>query len=623
MKKILIVLGVFFLINVIKFNIYAKEDNISSEISDTVAEGNEYAFMAETEEEAQAIAKYYNATLLSFEYGVGSIYIDKNNQAQTAFIYSENSNMIAAPKLYPEIIYELDVTDEEGDALEQWHVDSLKMNEVWDYSQGENVVVAVIDTGIDTDHVDIKDSIYRAISVVPEEQYGDGGTLEEAYKGPQDYFGHGTHVAGIIAADDDNDGCVGIAPKSKIMSIKALEKKGTKGTGKTSWVVAGINAAIEAEVDIINMSIGGTSVKDELLGNAVKNALDNDILVVCAAGNITGGNAKVFYPAAYDGVIAVSAVKKSEDSVTIDTSYSNYGSFVDIAAPGSRILSPIPDNYGYKSGTSMACPVISGAAALLLSKKSDLTNAQICELMYDTAIDMGDSGRDDYYGNGVVDLVQMMEAYMEVYEPESAEESSSTEESSGNVESSSTEESSGSVESSSTEENSGSVESSSTQESNANVESSNAEEHSTNNHPQTEDSGNNTSEEIKQSSELITEAPAIIQTEQEQDWLYVMEEHPQTGEGEIEIDEGNNQTIIEGESVEIKESELRVEEETQLKTQIETREEVQTETVTYESEENQGQEQLVHSRNAWIALGGMASMIGVFSVFMVYKKKRM
>ena len=83
MKKILIVLGVFFLINVIKFNIYAKEDNISSEISDTVAEGNEYAFMAETEEEAQAIAKYYNATLLSFEYGVGSIYIDKNNQAQT------------------------------------------------------------------------------------------------------------------------------------------------------------------------------------------------------------------------------------------------------------------------------------------------------------------------------------------------------------------------------------------------------------------------------------------------------------------------------------------------------------------------------------------------------------
>ena len=415
MKRLLMLASIFILAGMIDTNANAKEDNTVSEKNYDQSAGSEYAFMAKTREEAQSIADYYNATLVSYQYGVGSLYIENTDAAKAIDMAIQNGESADMPQLYPEIIYELDTSYEDSFIIDQWHLDSLNMDKVWDYSQGENVVVAVIDTGIDTDHEDLKDSIYNAISAIPEEEYG--STLEEKYKGPDDYFGHGTHVAGIIAAADNNNGCLGIAPKSKIMSIKSLERVGKTGTGKTSWVVAGINAAVEADVDIINMSIGGTSVKDELLGEAVKKAVNNGILVVCAAGNISNGKAKVFYPAAYDEVVSVAALKRSGESMVVDTSFSNFGSFVDIAAPGTSIRSTVPDGYGAKSGTSMACPIVSGAAALLLSKKADLTNEQICELMYDTAVDMGDSGKDDYYGNGMLDLIGMLEAYMEIYEP--------------------------------------------------------------------------------------------------------------------------------------------------------------------------------------------------------------
>ncbi|QNJ14890.1 subtilisin DY domain protein [Synechococcus sp. A18-46.1] len=243
-----------------------------------------------------------------------------------------------------------------GDRLNQqpslggdfWPLDQINIPETWEFSTGKDVTVAVVDTGIDLDHLEFKGRLTEGINI--------------AYPGqePNDINGHGTHVAGTIAAADDGQGSVGVAPESIIMPIKVLYDN---GFGRMSAVISGIRWAAKKGADIINLSLGGYS-GSAALEESLAFARSKGSLVVMAAGN-SGGNSPI-YPAAYaseDG-IAVGAVDKNSNM----TWYSNKAGHAKInyvTAPGSSIFSSIPGGYGKKSGTSMAAPHVAGVAALI------------------------------------------------------------------------------------------------------------------------------------------------------------------------------------------------------------------------------------------------------------------
>ena len=369
-------------------------------------EVKEYAFFASSYEEAREIAVSQGGELVSFCQGIGVI---------RKMDYPKNSTTeVNKVVLYPDEVFTVDIVNETKTESEQWHLEVLEAEEVWENSTGAGITVAIVDSGVDSFHEDLKEGIVYIDSVIPDSEYGVGQRFDGAYKGPEDYFGHGTHVAGIIGARKNGIGCTGIAPDCKIISIKALEKQGSTGKGKTSWVASAIRLAVEQGADVINLSLGGSSVKNELLYTVIKEAVDKGIAVVCAAGNITGTQ-MVFYPGAYEETIAVSALKASGAGVTFASSYSNYGEWIDISAPGSSIVSTVPGGYGTKSGTSMACPMVTGGIALLLQEDKGLTTEEICSLLYSSASDLGDTGKDAWYGYGALNLKQLFEKYRENY----------------------------------------------------------------------------------------------------------------------------------------------------------------------------------------------------------------
>ena len=232
-------------------------------------------------------------------------------------------------------------------------INMIQAKSFWQKSlKGEGINIAVIDSGCDINHINLKDRIV-----------GVRNFTDEDGKNPNiviDRVGHGTHVTGIIAANGAN-GIVGVAPNANIYVLKAINKT---GSGKLSWVVNAIYYAIEKKVDIISMSLG-MSANNEKLERAVKEAISKNILVVCAAGNEGDGNATDFqysYPAAYTDVISVGAVDKKGEPAY----FSSANLVVDVVAPGVDIISTYPNNsYASLSGTSMATPYVSGSLALL------------------------------------------------------------------------------------------------------------------------------------------------------------------------------------------------------------------------------------------------------------------
>ena len=181
-------------------------------------------------------------------------------------------------------------------------------------------------------------------------------------------------------------------------------------------MAAAISMAIEQGADIINLSMGGTKVSDEMLLISIEKALDAGIAVVCAAGNTAAPT--VVYPAAYEGTIAVSAVEAQGESVTFASRYSNSGDWIDFAAPGSNIISTIPGGYSVKNGTSMACPMVSGALALMFSADPLLTSQQAIQILKDSARDFGAPGKDSLYGCGVLDLQAMTQLHQQLLLPD-------------------------------------------------------------------------------------------------------------------------------------------------------------------------------------------------------------
>ncbi|CAB4915158.1 unannotated protein [freshwater metagenome] len=274
---------------------------------------------------------------------------------------------------------------------QQWALDRLQAESTWTRSRGANVTVAVIDTGVAV-HPDLGGSFVA----------GKDFTLPEG-DGRNDGHGHGTHVAGIIAATPDNAlGVAGLAPDVKLMPIKVLDDS---GSGYSSSVSNGIIWATDHGADIISMSLGGGY--DSGQGVAVAYAISRGVIVIAAAGNDREYGSPVKYPGAFPGVIAVSATQ----SDNLIASYSNQGDYVDIAAPGTAIYSTWPSGYASKSGTSMATPYVSAAAALVLSRARALSVVvNVPELLMSTADDLGPVGVDQDFGAGLVDPVAALDA---------------------------------------------------------------------------------------------------------------------------------------------------------------------------------------------------------------------
>ena len=263
---------------------------------------------------------------------------------------------------------------------------------------GTGVKVAVIDTGIDYTHEDLNDNYKGGYDFV----FSDSDPFDDSYNS------HGTHVAGIIAAERNGIGVVGIAPNASLYAVKVLDGS---GHGLTSWVIAGIEWAVENDMDVVIMS-SGTKEDSQPLRDACRNASDAGVLLVAAAGNTHGGD--VTYPARYDSVIAVTATYLNDSQA----SFSPIGPEVELAAPGVNILSTTSDDgYGNLSGTSQAAPHVAGTAALIISSNLPdvnddgvVNNEDVRLQLQSTAQDLGDPGKDDTYGYGLVDAFIMAAA---------------------------------------------------------------------------------------------------------------------------------------------------------------------------------------------------------------------
>ncbi|RDY24467.1 serine protease [Romboutsia maritimum] len=232
-------------------------------------------------------------------------------------------------------------------------VTMIRAKNLWDTSdRGAGINIAIIDSGCDINHESLKDNIVGVRNFTDE----DG----KNYNIVTDRVGHGTHVTGIIAAKGKNS-IVGVAPDASIYVLKAIDRT---GSGKLSWVIRAIYYAIEKNVDIISMSLGMAN-SDDKLEKAIREAINKNIIVVCAAGNEGDGNPNDFkysYPATYADVISVGAVDKK----AVPANFSNANLVIDVVAPGVNIISTYPNNqFASLSGTSMAAPHVTGTLALL------------------------------------------------------------------------------------------------------------------------------------------------------------------------------------------------------------------------------------------------------------------
>ncbi|MDA2922673.1 S8 family serine peptidase, partial [Patescibacteria group bacterium AH-259-L07] len=316
---------------------------------------------------------------------------------------------------------------------EQWYLDRIQAPQAWDLTKGgsEDVVIAVLDTGVDVNHPDLKDNIWINV----DEIRGDGidndnnGYVDDYYgwdfvrnsPDPRPKFDesytengihHGTLVAGIAAAVGDNvEGVVGLSYKSKVMPLRVLN---SEGNGSVDHVIKAVNYAIDNGAKIINLSFVGTS-KSYFLSEALRLAWQKGILIVAAAGNETAGqptdlNKTPNYPICLDKdedenfIIGVAAV----DSADKKAIFSDYGkNCVDISAPGTRIYgtlvySPSYENYneyygGYWSGTSIAAPLVSGLASLVFAINPLFSHKQVQDFILSQADDI-DAKNPDYFG---------------------------------------------------------------------------------------------------------------------------------------------------------------------------------------------------------------------------------
>lgn len=285
---------------------------------------------------------------------------------------------------------------------EGWGIELFKIPEIWGKTKGEGVKIAVLDTGCDLNHEDLKSNII------------DGINLVEKNKSPMDddKNGHGTHVSGIICAENNDVGIIGVAPNAKIMPVKVLNKD---GNGNLTTVARGINWSIENKADIIVMSLGSSRSLQSVY-KSIKIAYKKNIPCFVAAGNM-GMTKEIFYPANYKETIAIGSINEKFNR----SKFSNTGLNLDFMAPGCKVLSTTPNNsYSIMSGTSMATPFVAGIAALLLSysRNSSGININSVEdyrnIFKENSISIkNESIKDDkfYQGFGAIDAINLFNLF--------------------------------------------------------------------------------------------------------------------------------------------------------------------------------------------------------------------
>ena len=301
----------------------------------------------------------------------------------------------------------------------------VRAPEAWSLARGAGVTVAVIDTGLDFNHIDIAANAWynkaelNGLPGVDDDGNGyvddiKGWDFQNGDNNPQDDNGHGTHVAGIIGAVSDNlQGIAGVAPDSKILSVKVLD---ASGRGYVQNVISGIYYAVNLGAQVINMSLGvlKAALPKSLrtaFENAVNYAVSKGTVVAVAAGN-SNANVANYYPSGIPSAITVGAIEPVTDNRAW---FSNFGKLLDLVAPGVDVLSlraggtnfgsssVVDPNYARASGTSMASPIVAGVAALLKSQDPTLTPSSLYQRLKFSATDLGAAGFDIYYGYGLVD----------------------------------------------------------------------------------------------------------------------------------------------------------------------------------------------------------------------------
>jgi thermitase len=269
----------------------------------------------------------------------------------------------------------LDVPNDPDYSL-QWGLPKIFAPQAWDVSHGSaNTLIAIDDTGIDGSHPDLAGKIVARANFTTDPDV--------------DNNGHGSHVAGIAAAETNNGlGVAGVGYDTKLLSVKVLD---STGSGFYSWIANGITWSADNGAKVINLSLGG-SANSQTLQNAINYAVGKGVVVVAAAGN--NGNSAPFYPAYYSNVVSVAAT----DSNDKKASWSNYGPWVIMAAPGVNILSAYQGGYAYLSGTSMATPFASGVAGLIWGLHPSWTESQVVSKLENSADKISGTGTSWKYG---------------------------------------------------------------------------------------------------------------------------------------------------------------------------------------------------------------------------------
>ncbi|MFC4323568.1 S8 family peptidase [Litchfieldia salsa] len=349
-----------------------------------------------TDNELDVMAKEINGKLLK---RFNSSFIFKSDTLSTIELQSYFTKRTDVDIVEPNFIL---IQNEQSEAFSngpndrlyqryQWNLPMIQAESGWGISRGtEDVRIAVLDTGVDLDHPDLVGRLTKGYNIV------DNTNL------PDDDNGHGTHVAGVIASETNNkEGVAGITWFNPIMPIKVM---GNEGYGSSFDIANGIIWATDNGADVINLSLGNYRDSD-LLHEAVTYAFNHDVVVIAASGNDNTDHPS--YPAAYPEVLSVSAIDYNGNKA----SFSNYGNYIDITAPGVHIPSTYLDSqYAALSGTSMATPHVAALAGLIRSVQPDMKNTEVMAIIKDTSIDIGAMGKDIYFGEGLINVSAALEA---------------------------------------------------------------------------------------------------------------------------------------------------------------------------------------------------------------------
>jgi hypothetical protein len=386
----------------------------------TNLQAGEVLSFADSHEHARQIAAVYELELESYSDGIAVFFTENPEQAVSKSkcsvvrrfagivcntekdpfaVLSHNRTYTVNSSPVTDTYYSYSINSSE--LTSQWHHNEINSYGAWEMSYGEGVVMAIIDTGIDIEHPDFD----GRISSISYDSYNRRAGLNRV----RDDYGHGTGVAGV-AAGENNGYVSGISPAVEIMVIKANIPLTGEFTGAS--IMRGVNYAVNNGADIINMSLGrqfidedGESGYDFLEHRVMRNAVDKGVILIAAAGN--EGESEANYPAAYSEVIAVSATRPD---FTFFEGSSNYGSQIDISAPGRRIYTAKwGGGYNRMTGTSFSAPSVAGVAALIKSLNPLYTPDEIAQIMYSTAIN--ETGEwDERFGFGILNAAAAVTA---------------------------------------------------------------------------------------------------------------------------------------------------------------------------------------------------------------------